>query len=164
MSSSRWCRSRKLVNAVGFPVQQHRTAASSLWLLFHNFPGNASSSCCLHSPFPWGSHGSLRSENSKNLVYSAICGVQIFRHHVWPSTGETALECLFISSCSDFLAAARRLSQCMWLCLVLDRFMLLILSANPSTALTVLLNSSEIYRFAKRYLIFGLYLMNPSPG
>lgn len=69
----------------------------------------------------------------------------------------------FISSCSDFLAAARRLSQSKWLCLVLDRFMLLILSANPSTALTVLLNSSEIYRFPKRYLIFGFYLTNPSP-
>lgn len=70
---------------------------------------------------------------------------------------------LFISSCSDFLAAARRLSQCKWLCLVLDGFMLLILSANPSTALTVLLNSSEIYRFAERYLIFAFYLTNPSP-
>lgn len=137
-------------NAVGSPVQQRRTAASSSWLLFHNFPGSSSSSCCLHPLFPEAAMVHWGQKTVKNLVYSAVCGAQIFSHHVWPSTGETVLECLFISSCSDFLAAARRLSQCKWLCLVLDRFMLLILSANPSTALTVLLNSSEIYRFATK--------------
>lgn len=63
----------------------------------------------------------------------------------------------------DFLAATRRLSQRHWLCLMLDGFMLLILSASPSTALTLLLNSSEIYPFAKNTSIFGFYLMNPSP-
>lgn len=69
---------------------------------------------------------------------------------------------LFNSSCSDFLAVARRLSQCKRLCLMLDGFMLLILSASPSTALIVLLNSSEIYRFAKNTSIFAFCLMNPS--
>lgn len=44
---------------------------------------------------------------------------------------------------------------------MLDGFMLLILSASPSTALTVLFNPSEIYRFAKNTSVFGFYLMNP---
>lgn len=44
---------------------------------------------------------------------------------------------------------------------MLDGFMLLIPSTSPSTALAVLLNSSEIYRFAKNTSIFGFYLMCP---